>query len=149
MRPSLNRPGPRARSPRCRSHPTWSPDPVEGQVNPPQDIERQIDGGKARRRADLIAAGLPATAWQRRSAGTGSKGPRLYDWACLDEVTTDTDPGDHGKHSLLIRKNYTTGELAFYRCWSPQPVSLATLVRVGGVCGPFRAALMDVVLPHG
>lgn len=92
-----------------------------------------LDGGKARCRADQIAAGLPATAWQRRSAGTGSKGPRLYDWAWLDEVTTDTDPGDHGRHSLLIRKNYTTGELAFYRCWSPQPVSLATLVRVAGI----------------
>ncbi|MBQ0988766.1 hypothetical protein PSH03_003849 [Micromonospora sp. PSH03] len=61
------------------------------------------------------------------------RGPRLYDWAWLDEVTTDTDPDDHGRNSLLIRKNYTTGELAFYRCCSPQPVSLATLVRVAGI----------------
>jgi SRSO17 transposase len=91
-----------------------------------------LDGDKTRRRADRIAADLPAAAWQRRSAGAGSKGPRLYDWAWLDEVTTDEDPADGG-HSLLIRRNNTTGELAFYRCWSPQPVSLAALVRVAGI----------------
>ncbi|CAM5392864.1 hypothetical protein SHIRM173S_09229 [Streptomyces hirsutus] len=33
---------------------------------------------------------------------------------------------------LLIRRNRTTGELAYYRCWSPAPVPLATLVRVAG-----------------
>ncbi len=32
-------------------------------------------------RADEIATALPATAWQRLSAGQGSKGPRFYDWA--------------------------------------------------------------------
>lgn len=92
-----------------------------------------LDGGKTRRHADLIAADLPATAWHRRAAGTGSKGPRLYDWAWLGEVTADSDPDDGGRHSILIRRNNTTGELAFYRCWSPQPVSLATLIRVAGI----------------
>lgn len=92
-----------------------------------------LDGGKTRRRADHIAADLPASAWYRRSAGTGSKGPRLYDWAWLGDVTTDTDPGDHGRHSILIRRNTTTGELAFYRCWTPQPVSLAALIGVAGI----------------
>ncbi|MFI6262917.1 IS701 family transposase [Micromonospora sp. NPDC051006] len=92
-----------------------------------------LDAGKTRRRADHIATNLPATAWQSRSAGAGSKGPRFYDWAWLDEVTTDTDPDVGGRHSLLIRRNNTTGELAFYRCWSPRPVSLAVLVRVAGI----------------
>jgi SRSO17 transposase len=91
-----------------------------------------LDRGQTRRRADQIAAGLPATAWQPRRAGHGSKGPRLYDWAWLDDVTTDEEAGD-GRHSLLIRRNTTTGELAFYRCWSPQPVALAALVRVAGI----------------
>jgi hypothetical protein len=31
-----------------------------------------------------------------------------------------------------VRRNRTTGELAFYRCWTPRPVLLATLVRVAG-----------------
>lgn len=30
------------------------------------------------RRVDELAANLPATAWERRSAGAGSKGPRYY-----------------------------------------------------------------------
>ena len=92
-----------------------------------------LDGGKTRRRADQFAAELPATAWQRRSAGAGSKGPRLYDWAWLAEVSTDTDPDDGGHHSLLIRRNNTTGELAFYRSWTPRPATLAQLVRVAGL----------------
>ncbi len=92
-----------------------------------------IDGGKTRLRADRIAADLPASAWQRRSAGTGSKGPRFYDWAWLDDVCTDADPDDGGRHSLLIRRNTSTGELAFYRCWTPQPATLAQLVRVAGI----------------
>ncbi|SCF16250.1 DDE superfamily endonuclease [Micromonospora matsumotoense] len=92
-----------------------------------------IDGGKTRIRADQIAADLPASAWQRRSAGAGSKGPRFYDWAWLDDVCTDADPDDGGRHSLLIRRNITTGELAFYRCWTPRPATLAQLVRVAGI----------------
>ncbi|AYF26905.1 hypothetical protein CSH63_05500 [Micromonospora tulbaghiae] len=48
-----------------------------------------LGGGKTRVRADCIAADLPASAWQRRSAGAGSKGPRFYEWAWLDDVCTD------------------------------------------------------------
>ncbi len=92
-----------------------------------------LDGGKVRQRVDRVAAGLPPSAWQRRSAGAGSKGPRWYDWAWLDQVTTDADPDDGGQHSLLIRRNTATGELAFYRCWARQPASLAQLVRVAGI----------------
>lgn len=92
-----------------------------------------IDAGKTRSRADRLATALPAAAWTRRSAGDGSKGPRFYDWAWLADVGADGDPDDDGRHSLLIRRNTTTGELAFYRCWAPGPVTLAQLVRVAGV----------------
>ncbi|MFF3870082.1 hypothetical protein [Micromonospora sp. NPDC001898] len=84
-------------------------------------------------RADRVAVDLPASAWQRRSAGTGSKGPRFCAWAWLDDVWTDADPDDGGHHSLLIRRNTTTGELAFYRCWTPRQAALAQLVRVAGI----------------
>ena len=100
-------------------------------------------GGKRRLRADRIAAVLPAHCWQRVSAGTGSKGPRWYDWAwvCAHQ------PG----HSLLIRRG-SNGELAFYRCWSPTPVTLATLVHVAGtrwaVEEGFQAAKGQVGLDH-
>jgi SRSO17 transposase len=81
-------------------------------------------------RADQIAAGLPKQAWQRLSAGTGAKGFRYYDWAFIAlPLAADAD---RGHHSVLIRRNRTTGELAFYRCWSPEPVALQHLVAVAG-----------------
>jgi hypothetical protein len=37
-----------------------------------------------------------------------------------------------GHHWLFTRHNRSTGELAFYRCWSPQPATLHILVTVAG-----------------
>jgi SRSO17 transposase len=105
-----------------------------------------IDGGRVRLRADRVADSLPEASWQRRSAGAGSKGPRLYDWAWVDIATPDA-PG----HSLLIRRA-SDGEPAYYRCWSPAPVTLATLVRVAGlrwcVEEGFQAGKGQVGLDH-
>jgi SRSO17 transposase len=81
-------------------------------------------------RADRLAAGLPKQAWQRLSAGEGAKGFRYYDWAF---ITLPQAVDQHaGHHWLLIRRNRSTGELAFYRCWSPEPVALQQLVAVAG-----------------
>ncbi len=71
---------------------------------------------------------LPRRAWQRRSAGTGAKGQRWYSCALIE--TSDSD-GD-GQHHLLVRRNDKTGELAYYRCYSPTPATLADYVRVAG-----------------
>jgi SRSO17 transposase len=79
-------------------------------------------------RADALAARVPARAWQHVSAGRGAKGHRWYDWAFL---ALDRHAGA-GHHWLLVRRNRRTRELAFYRCFSPHPVPLATLVRVAG-----------------
>jgi SRSO17 transposase len=80
-------------------------------------------------RADAIAAALPKHVWQRLSAGQGSKGPRFYDWAW---ITIDPDAERPGQRSLLIRRNNSTGELAYYRCYAPEPVPLRELVAVAG-----------------
>jgi SRSO17 transposase len=77
-------------------------------------------------RVDVTESWLSAQAWQRYSCGKGSKGERFYDWAWV--TIADNTPG---RHSLLIRRA-DDGELAFYRCWTPQPVPLSTLVRVAG-----------------
>ena len=79
-------------------------------------------------RADQFAARLPKKAWQRLSAGTGAKGQRWYDWAWV----TISQPGP-GHRWLLIRRNRRNGELAFYRCYAPQPVTLAALVKAAGL----------------
>ncbi|MFJ6645925.1 IS701 family transposase [Streptomyces sp. NPDC091290] len=77
--------------------------------------------------ADRLVKRLPKRAWQKVSAGRGAKGHRFYDWAVID--LTGPCPGHH---QLLIRRNRATGELAYYRCFSPRPVPLTKLVRVAG-----------------
>ena len=79
-------------------------------------------------RADELAARLPRQAWQRLSAGKGAKGHRYYDWAW---AAIDS-PGP-GCRWLLIRRHRRTKELAFYRCYAPQPVTLAALVKIAGL----------------
>jgi SRSO17 transposase len=77
--------------------------------------------------AGQITARLPRSAWQRYSAGQGAKGHRYYDWAWVD-----IQPGQPGCHWLLVRRHQRTRQLAFYRCYSPRQVSLATLVKIAG-----------------
>jgi hypothetical protein len=86
--------------------------------------------GPASIRADVLAAALLAASWQIRSAGTGAKGPRWYQWAYLH---LEEEPPFGGQRYLLIRRNRNTGELAFYRCWAPQPVALDALVATAGI----------------
>uniref|UniRef100_A0AAU3IF16 IS701 family transposase n=1 Tax=Streptomyces sp. NBC_01393 TaxID=2903851 RepID=A0AAU3IF16_9ACTN len=78
-------------------------------------------------RADVLVEKMPKRSWQTLSAGVGTKGHRFYDWAVVH--IADDRPGHH---QLLIRRNRRTGELAFYRCYSPTVVPLSTLVRVAG-----------------
>src|SRR6187200_2808676 len=44
--------------------------------------------------AEEIARALPASAWARLSAGEGTKGPRLYDWAYLE--LADLEAAEYG-----------------------------------------------------
>jgi SRSO17 transposase len=81
------------------------------------------------KRADELAALVPEDAWHRISCADGSKGPRLYDWALIDA-------GREDRH-LMVRRSLQPGEkggleLAYYRCYSPEPVTLAELAAVAG-----------------
>lgn len=84
--------------------------------------------GPAHTAAATIAEGLPARAWHRRSAGAGSKGPRVYQWALVPVERL----GAPGQHALLIRQHPTTQERAYYLVYAPRAVTLDTLVRVAG-----------------
>ncbi|MEV6591290.1 IS701 family transposase [Streptomyces acidicola] len=87
----------------------------------------EVTTGAGKFRADALAKKVPKRAWQKLSAGAGAKGHRFYDWVVIDLV--DPRPGSR---QLLIRRNRSTGELAYYRCYSPAPVPLTTPVRVAG-----------------
>ncbi|MEH0586836.1 IS701 family transposase [Streptomyces sp. B21-106] len=83
--------------------------------------------GAGRIRADALVKKVPKRAWQKVSAGRGAKGQRFYDWAVVDLVAPTP-----GSHQLLIRRNRTTGELAYYLCHSTEPVPLTVLVKTAG-----------------
>ena len=78
--------------------------------------------------AAAAAAVIPARAWQRMPAGSGTKGTRDYDWAMI-AVTSDDSPEDQdeGHSTLLVRRHRYTRVLSYYRCWTPQPVPLKRL----------------------
>ena len=94
----------------------------------------QISTGIGDRRAIDLAVRLRPHHWQRLSAGSGSKGERWYDWAVIDTTDDAADPTatSTGHHWLLIRRNRSTGELAFYRAYSPTKVPISALVKVAG-----------------
>lgn len=92
--------------------------------------DRRVATGLGTWRADEIPATLPKQAWQRLSCGTGAKGDRVYDWALL-ALTPPADTAT-GCWWLLIRRHSRHGELAFYRCYAPQPAPLRVLVTVAG-----------------
>lgn len=97
--------------------------------------DRRVPTAAGPIRADQLTARLPRRAWQRLSAGAGAKGQRFYDWALitLDPPTIDTDTGTDAEcWWLLTRRHRYSGELAFYRCYSPHMVALRELVRVAG-----------------
>jgi len=91
----------------------------------------RVDLPIGRLRADQAAARLHRRCWNRLSAGKGAKGERDYDWALLRIDPPADEVGGH--HWLLVRRRIADGELAFYRCWSPTPVTLGALVRVAGI----------------
>jgi SRSO17 transposase len=107
--------------------------------------DHQVPAGAGRKiRADALAARVPACGWHLMSCGNGSKGERLYEWALADA-------GPAG-HYLMIRRSLTSGELAYYRCWSPAGPTLAEFVKVAGarwaVEECFQAAKNETALDH-
>src|ERR1700750_583521 len=87
--------------------------------------------------AEEIVQTLDASAWQRLSAGDGTKGPRLYDWAYLELADLDASDYDSGQsglwtRGLLIRRNIDDGECAYFTTWCPAGTGIETLVAVEG-----------------
>jgi SRSO17 transposase len=107
--------------------------------------------------AEAIARALPASAWARLSAGEGTKGPRLYDWAYLELADLDAAEYDGGlsgpwTRGLLIRRSLTDGELAYFTTWCPAGTGIETLVAVEGrrwaIEDAFETAKTELGLDH-
>jgi SRSO17 transposase len=83
------------------------------------------------RPAAAIVAQLAADAWTTHSAGAGSKGERLYDWACIN---LPYRAPDGMQHRLLVRRSRADeSELAYFRVLCPIATSLGELARIAGM----------------
>jgi SRSO17 transposase len=77
----------------------------------------------------VVAQRVPRKAWQRLSAGEGSKGPRWFDWAALRLPCFERG---WQRWLLLRRKVDKPTELAYYRVFAPARASLQAVVKVAG-----------------
>jgi SRSO17 transposase len=107
--------------------------------------------------AEGIARALPASAWARLSAGDGTKGSRLHDWAYLELADLDAADYDDGRpglwtRGLLIRRTIADGELAFFSTWCPAGTGIARLVEIEGhrwaIEDGFETAKNELGLDH-
>lgn len=104
-----------------------------------------------------IACDLDPGAWQRLSAGEGTKGARLHDWAYCELADLDASEYDETRsglwtRGLLIRRNISNGELAFFTTWCPAGTDIQTLVSVEGhrwaIEDSFETAKNELGLDH-
>lgn len=107
--------------------------------------------------AEEIAGALDPSLWKRLSAGAGTKGERLHDWAYCELADLDAAAYDESRsglwtRGLLIRKNIADGALAFFSTWCPAGTDIATLVRVEGhrwaIEDGFETAKNELGLDH-
>jgi SRSO17 transposase len=115
--------------------------------------KKQLVGGSAA----TIAQTLAKSAWRRLSAGEGTKGPRLHDWAYVE--LADLDVGEYNSartgewtRGLLIRRNIADGDLAFFSTWCPKGTPMQKLVLVEGhrwtIEDSFETAKNELGLDH-
>ena len=107
--------------------------------------------------AETLARALDAAAWKRLSAGEGTKGARLHDWAYveladLDAAACDGPLPGSWTRGLLIRRDPGDGDMAFFSTWCPTGTGIEALVRVEGhrwaVEEGFETAKNELGLDH-
>ena len=107
--------------------------------------------------ASQITQALDPSSWKRLSAGEGTKGARLHDWAyCeladLDAAEYDDERTGLWTRGLLIRRNIADGDMAFFSTWCPAGTSIETLVKVEGhrwaIEDSFETAKNELGLDH-
>jgi SRSO17 transposase len=79
-----------------------------------------------------LAALLPKDAWAVLSAGEGSKGARLYEWAWLRLPDQAAETPERVRWVLVRRSLSDPSKYAYYRAAGPGQTTLEELVRVAG-----------------
>jgi SRSO17 transposase len=79
---------------------------------------------------DVEALVLQEQDWQRLAMREGTKGPRLFDWACVPILHRWEDDG---RHWLLLRRSLTDPrEKAYSFVFAPQGTTLCEMVQASG-----------------
>jgi SRSO17 transposase len=116
-----------------------------------------IDKPEVAGTAENIAQALAPGAWTRLSAGDGTKGARLYDWAYVELADLEAEEYNEDltglwTRGLLIRRSLSDGDLAFFSTWCPAGTPLEELVRVEGqrwaIEDAFETAKTELGLTH-
>jgi SRSO17 transposase len=117
------------------------------------ELEAELEGGVGRHASGRLARALPPRAWRRLSAGAGTKGERLFDWARVRLVRPRRPGGDaHPReHWLLVRRSIADPEdRAYFVVFAPAGSRLLDLARAAGrrwlVEECFEAAKQEVGL---
>lgn len=80
-----------------------------------------------------LAGELPEASWVRASAGEGSKGDRLHDWACLELLVQDGPEEVGMRRWMLVRRDIEDpDERTFYLAYAPAGTSVEELARTAG-----------------
>jgi len=118
-----------------------------------EELEAELDGGVGRHEAAVLTRALPPRAWRRLSAGAGTKGERLYDWARGRLVPPPDGGGDAPPQErwFLVRRSIADpADLAYFVVFAPAGLRLVDLVRAAGrrwlVEECFEAAKQEVGL---
>jgi SRSO17 transposase len=108
--------------------------------------------------AEEIAKGLSEADWIRLSAGAGTKGPRLFDWAYLPLATLPADALDASLNQslwtrgLLMRRSLSDGSFSYFTTWCPAGTPVEKLVAVEGrrwaIEDAFETAKTELGLTH-
>lgn len=86
------------------------------------------------RQVGKVARSLPEESWVRASAGNGTKGERLYDWACvrLPESGMYREGVLAGRWLLMRRSIAEPEKVAHYLCYGPARTSVQELIGIAG-----------------
>jgi SRSO17 transposase len=79
---------------------------------------------------DVPALLLSEPSWQRLSMSEGTKGPRLFDWACVPILHRWQQDG---RHWLLLRRSVTDAQdLRYYLVFAPASTTREQMVQASG-----------------
>src|SRR4051794_37957162 len=108
----------------------------------------ELEGRVGQHAPEALARALPPRAWRRLSAGAGTEGERLFDWARV-RLLPPHDPSR--ERWLLVRRSIADpAGLAYFVAFAPAGLRLVDLARVAGrrwlVEECFEAAKQEVGL---